>query len=155
MRSRICITILVLAVIASGCTASAPVTTTPAPAASAATPVVTPAGIPALTGNWSGTMTGYEENTGFTSYPNVTLTMAILEQNGRIFSGQLVFADNGNVLRTKTFAGVIDRDSQHITMVEQGGGYDTGTILGTNEIELTYQNAGSPYTISVDTLKRT
>jgi hypothetical protein len=155
MRSLICLICLILAAIAAGC--SVPQCTQNAVRANSnpvPVPIASPATFPSLIGNWSGTMTGYQEDLGFTSYPNVTLTMAVLEQDGRIFSGRLVFADNGNVLQTKSFAGVVDRDNRHITMVEQGGGYDTGAIIGTDEIELTYQNAGTPYTISVDTLKR-
>ena len=39
-------------------------------------------------------------------------------------------------------------------MTEKGGGYCFGDVLGQDEIELTYMQDGSPYSIAIDSLKR-
>jgi hypothetical protein len=88
------------------------------------------------------------------TYPNMTLVMAVKEQNGRFFSGKFIFMQKDRAVSTKTFAGVLDRDNQGFSLIEQGGGYDSGTLVGTDQIELIYRNDAAPYSIAVDSLKR-
>jgi hypothetical protein len=128
------ILMIVLAVLASGCT-------TPAPAAT-----------PVLSGTWTGTMQGYEEGTGFTDYNKSTITMVITEQQGRLFAGYLTFGTN--TTRKLPIAGVISRDGRTFALVEDVNGYTTGEITGTGEIQLTHVDDSQPYSVALDTLKK-
>ena len=71
----VCMGFLILALFMCGCT-----TTSQEPAP---TVHVTPD----LLGNWSGTMYGYIEGTGYTNFSEETMTMMVTEQHDRVFSG--------------------------------------------------------------------
>ncbi len=130
---------LVLAVLAGGCVASSPASTTPA--------------LPDLVGTWTGPMIGYDEGSGFSDYPNLTLAMEIEEQRGRLFAGHFLLNSDGREWSIG-FAGVVGRDNRSLTIAERDGGYCLGEVVAEDEIELTYMQDGSPYSIAVDYLKR-
>ncbi len=73
--------IIIIAVLTCGCTTPTPVAVQPT--AQPTTFQIT--AIPNITGTWSGTMQGYEKNTGFTDYGNETMTMFVTGQQGRLF----------------------------------------------------------------------
>jgi hypothetical protein len=143
MKRFLFIAILILAVLISGCT-------TPAPA----TGTSTVAGSPALTGNWTGSMQGDIEGTGYTTYSNGTMTLTVTSQNDRLFSGRMVIPLGNGTDRIKEFAGVIGRDGKTLTLVEHGGGYSTGTLISPDELEIIYANDAEPFSIVIDSLKR-
>jgi hypothetical protein len=147
MRSILCLLIVILAVLASGCTSSVP-----APTLVVQTTASAPV-IPDLTGTWAGSMSGYDEGIGFTDYANETMTFIVTDQKDRIFSGRLVFTYNGTQ-ESVGVAGVISRDGRSLTMTEKDNGYTFGQILPDNEIELTYLHDTTPYSAAIDTLKR-
>jgi hypothetical protein len=140
MKTTFTILLILIAVLACGCTETAP-----APAAAPA--------VPDLTGTWTGPMQGYDEGTGFSDYPGLTVTMTIREQHDRIFAGDFVFRMNGTGTKSG-FAGVIGRDGRTLSITEQTGGYCSGEILAADEIELTYLQDGSPYSVAIDSFKR-
>ncbi len=145
MKTSFAFLLLIVAIIASGCTA---------PAAPPAAPQASPAAaIPNLTGTWTGPMQGYDEGTGFSDYPDLGVTMTITEQHDRIFAGNITFVTNGTGT-TSGFAGAIGRDGRTLAIAEQAGGYCTGTVLGPDEIELVYMEDGSPYSIAIDSFRR-
>jgi hypothetical protein len=144
MKTAITVLVIILAVLASGCTAAAP--------AASPVPTTSPA-IPGLIGTWTGPMQGYDEGTGFSDYPNFTLAMKITEQHGRIFAGDMIFTANGTQEKFG-FAGAIGRDGKTLSITEQDDGYCSGEIVGPDEIELTYVQAGSPYSVAIDSFKR-
>ena len=155
MKTAFAILIIIVAVLACGCTAAAPSGTTPA---GSATPTVTysvttPTTPPDLTGTWTGTTIGYDEGTGYTDYGNQTVSMVVTEQHGRIFAGHFVFGLN-NTASTLPMAGVIGRDGRTFSIIEKGNGYTSGEIVTNNEIELTYLYDGTPFSVAIDTLKR-
>ena len=144
MKIAFFILLLLLAVLASGCTTAIP----------AAAPVQTPVStLPNLTGNWTGPMQGYDEREGFTDHPYLTAVLTVSEQQGRVFSGFITFTSNSTV-STDNIAGVIGRDNRTLTIAEREGGYCTGEVLSPDEIELIYMQDGSPYSISIDSFKR-
>ena len=156
MKTALTLIILILAVLACGCTATAPSSqATPGAAATAATPPVpaTPVAVatPDLTGTWTGTMLGYEEGVGFTDYNNLAITMVVTEQKGRLFAGHLKF---GNRTEPLAMAGVIGRDGTTFALVENVNGYTTGAIIGGDTIELTHVDDADPYSVALDTLKK-
>jgi hypothetical protein len=145
MKIALAIILVVLAVLACGCTSTAPqaVTTVPTPA-----PIV----IPDLMGTWTGQMLGYEERTGFTDYGNMPITMVVTEQHGRLFSGYFTFGVNST--KPLEMAGVISHDGRTFAMVENANGYTTGELTGTDTMELTHIDDADPYSAALDTLKR-
>ena len=144
MKTAFTILVLILAVLACGCTTATP----------AVQPVQTTATtLPNLTGNWTGPMKGYDEREGFTDHPYLTAVLTISEQHGRVFSGFITFTSNSTV-STDNIAGVIGRDNRTLTISEREGGYCSGEVLSPDEIELIYMQDGSPYSISIDSFKR-
>lgn len=151
MKPVISILVLVLALLASGCTsASAPA----APVTPVAPPTPAPPGITDLTGTWTGPMKGFDEYAGFTDYPNLTVEIHITEQRGRLYTGTIVFTPKeGNVTSTG-IAGAISEDGRTFSMVEKEWGYSTGRIISKDEIEITYLNDHTPYSAAIDSFKR-
>lgn len=145
MKIACIILLITLAVLASGCTSApqaAPV------AASPAEPV-----IPNLVGTWTGPMTGYQEDLGFTDYHQKPMSMVVTEQQGRIFAGHLVITLS-NATRTTPFAGVIAKNGKTFSMVENENGYSHGEIIADDAIELTWMRDRTPIGAALDTLKR-
>src|SRR5512137_3183809 len=144
--------LLILAVLAGGCMAVSPAAPAP-PASPVVSPVATAApAIPNLTGIWTGPMQGYDEGTGFSDYPSLTVSMIVSGQHGRIFAGDFLFRENGTETRSP-FAGAVGRDGRTLWITERNGGYCFGEILAADEMELTYMEDGSPYSIAVDSFR--
>lgn len=137
----VCMGFLILALFMCGCT-----TTSQEPAP---TVHVTPD----LLGNWSGTMYGYIEGTGYTNFSEETMTMMVTEQHDRVFSGVMTFSNQVFHWEDKAFAGIIGPDGMTLNIVEHGGGFSSGSING-DEIELTYLDTGEPFMVAVDSLKK-
>jgi hypothetical protein len=116
-------------------------------------PPSTPPALPNLTGTWTGPAEGYDEGTGFTDYQNLRIAMIVEEQRGRLFSGYFRLTSNSTALDL-FFAGAIGRDNRTLTLAEKDGGYCLGEMVGPDEIELTYMQDGSPYSIAIDHFKR-
>jgi hypothetical protein len=150
MKISLTILVVILAVLACGCTA-----TTPEVPASPVTPdTKTMQAIPDLTGNWTGPLKGYDERTGFTNFPNMTMSLTVTEQHDRLFTGYLTFVYTGGEKSSTDVAGAIGRDGRTLTIVEKDSGYSFGTILSDDEIELTYVTDATPYSIAVDSFRR-
>ncbi|MFA5268064.1 MAG: hypothetical protein WC379_08825 [Methanoregula sp.] len=139
--------ILVIAVLAAGCTA-----TTPAAAPAEQGTQVPEAAYPGLTGSWTGPMEGYDKGTGYSTYPGIGVTLNITEQHGRIFGGTIIVTANGTE-NIYGFAGTIGRDGRTLYIAEEDGTY-SGEIVGENEIELIYIQPGPEYSVAVDTFRR-
>lgn len=147
MKIALSIILVILAVLACGCTATAPSATPAAATTTAAVPTT-----PNLLGTWIGTMLGYEERIGFTDYGKMPITMVVTEQQGRLFSGYLKFGVNST--QNLAMAGVIGRDGKTFSIVENVNGYTTGEFIGTDTIELIHVDDADPYSVAIDTLKR-
>ena len=142
MKAVLCASILLLAVLISGCTTVSQEST----AAVAATP--------SLLGNWTGTMNGYTNGEGYNDWVGYTMTMKVTEQKGRVFSGEFLFLNQSGILSTNTCAGVVGRDGKTLSMVENGGGYSSGSLVAPGEIEFIYSHGAEPFTIAIDSLKK-
>jgi hypothetical protein len=144
MKAIVCAGILLLlaVVLTCGCT-TAPIQ------GGTATPVT-----PDLAGNWSGTWKNYTEGTGYSDGAGYRMTMSVTEQQDRIFSGELYFFRPDGSTVIYTFAGAIDPNGTTFTLVEENGGYCSGTYSAPDTIELIYVNDASPYTIAIDSLKK-
>ena len=144
MKNAATVLLVILAVIACGCTS-------PAPAAAPA--AATTQAIPNLTGTWNGLSTGYEPVAGYTNYGNATMSMIVSSQQGRIFAGTFVFTGT-NGSESIGFSGIIGRDGRTLTIPQKTGGYSFGEIIASGEIELIYADDGTHYTSSIDTLRK-
>ncbi|MEN6395888.1 MAG: hypothetical protein ABFC78_05330, partial [Methanoregula sp.] len=88
------------------------------------------------------------------AYPLGSMNVIISNQTGRVFSGIMVFTENAGPAKIRKFAGVIGRDGQTLTIANEGGGYDTGSIISRDELEFVYTYDGEPFIITIDSLKR-
>ncbi len=143
LKSILCVGILLLTVLICGCT------TTPQESNAAVE-------TPDLIGNWTGTMTGYEYGVGYTNYAGALITLSITEQQDRIFSGEISYTNQSGyaIWETTPCAGVIGRDSRTLTLVEEGGGHSSGSLIAPDEIEFIYSDGAEPFSIAIDSLKR-
>lgn len=144
-KTLLCAIPLLIAVLICGCTTTTPQENT-----------VVAAETPGLIGNWTGTMAGYEYGAGYTNFSGYTITMSVTEQRDRIFSGTFIFTNESgfHVWENAPFAAVIGRDGRTITMIEDGGGYTSGSIISSDEIELIYADGNDPFNIAINVLKR-
>jgi hypothetical protein len=145
MKAVVCagILLLIAVVLTCGCT-----TTTPP--ASGTTAVATPD----LVGNWSGTWKDYTDGTGYSDGAGYSMIMSVTQQQDRIFSGDFYFFSPDGSTEVDTFAGVIGPDGTTLTVVEENGGYCSGTYSAPDAIELIYTNDAIPYNIAIDSLKK-
>jgi len=134
--------LVILAILICGCT------TTPPPEEK---PLITPK-IPNILGNWSGNMTGYVDGQGFTDYSGTQITMVVTDQKDRIFTGKFVYTEV--TWEPTSFAGVIGPDGMTLTIVEQEGGYNFGTFISPDEIDLVYADNREPFNVAIDSLRR-
>jgi len=143
-KTLLCAITLLIAVLICGCTTTTPQNT------------VAAAETPSLTGNWTGTMVGYEYGTGYTNFSGYTITMSVTEQRDRLFSGTFFFTNESgfHVWENAPFAGVIGRDGKTLTMIENGGGYSSASIISSDEIEIIYADGNEPFNIALNALKR-
>jgi hypothetical protein len=148
MKTVAILLVILSAVLAGGCTATAPVATEPtAPA------LGTPPAIPVITGSWAGTMSGYDDGKGINAHSGDMALLVISQQEGRIFAGNITVIEDGRPSFTGRLAGAIGRDGRSLTIVEESG-YCTGEIIAADEIELVYMDDATPFTIAIDSFKK-
>ncbi len=110
--------------------------------------------VPDLVGNWSGSTNGYfEEDGSYMLYENGSINLTIAEQNDRLFTGNITYVLNGTET-VKGFAGAIGPDNETLYMAELNEGYDIGTVISDDELELIYLADGESGWASIDTFHR-
>lgn len=113
------------------------------------------ADLPDLVGVWEGLSVGYDDGEGYYGEEdNYTVTLTIAEQRGRIFNGTLVYLNRNGREVVEEFAGAIGPDNSTFYLAEFDSGYDVGTIISEDEIELLYLQDGERGGVSVETLRR-
>ncbi len=110
--------------------------------------------IPSLIGNWTGTWKDYAEGVGYENGAGYSMTASVTGQQDRIFWGTLYFTDPKGITSNETFAGVIGPDGKTLKVVEQDGGYSSGTYTAPDQVELIYTYSGENYNVAIDTLKK-
>ena len=97
------------------------------------------ADIPNLVGNWTGSFEGYTNGAGYKAANETgAITLVISQQSGRLFAGNL--SELGQ--ETEGFSGIIASDNKTLYMAEYDRGYDIGTVLTDDIIELAYLEDG-------------
>ena len=110
--------------------------------------------IPDLVGDWAGIGPGYDEEAGYVEDEDNILTFSIIEQNGRIFNGELTYKLSNGTDVAEGFAGAIGADNKTLYITEFISGYDVGTVVSENEIELIYLLDGEEGGVYIETLHR-
>jgi len=109
--------------------------------------------IPVLAGTWNGSLQGYIEGTGYIAANN-TLTLDITGQQGRLFNGTIAVTEGNGSVSVRHIAGAISPDGKSFTVVQSDTGYDFGTIVSDNEIELVYVSDKDPAKVVIDSFVR-
>lgn len=136
MKIAITILLVILAVLACGCTSQAPAAT----AAPVATPAeITNAATPALTGIWTGTTVGHSKTEGFREH--ATPRFNVTEQKGQSFTGTKEYTRADGKVYTEQFSGVISRNNE-ISIADHGNGITIGKLTGPDAVELRYIEDG-------------
>lgn len=116
---------------------------------------ISSAEVPDLIGNWTASWTAYDVGFGYSnSTENTSLLAVVADQEGRIFSGNLYWLENGTQ-ESERFAGAIGLDNKTIYITESDGGYSFGTIVSNDEMELIYLTDGEEAEVAIDKLVRT
>lgn len=89
------------------------------------------------------------------------MTLSVTEQNDRLFSGVITITNQSgspvwgaNTDRTTRCAGAIGHDGKTLTVVGQGGGYSSGSLIAPDEMELIYTEESETFYIGIDSLKQ-
>ena len=110
--------------------------------------------VPNLVGNWTGTSNGYFNEDGVAKLSeNGSVSLVITEQDDRLFAGNLTAMLNGEEI-VKGLAGAIGLDNKALYIAEFDQGYDMGTIISDDEIELIYLADGETGRAFIDRLHR-
>jgi hypothetical protein len=122
MKQILCLALLVLIFLATGiCTAK----------------------VPDLLGKWTGLESWYGEVNGSAKLTeNKSLNVTVVEQKNRLVTGNMTYKlENGTGI-VEGFAGAIGLDNKTLYFAEVAGGYDLGTIISNDEIELIHLQDG-------------
>ena len=107
--------------------------------------------IPNLVGNWTGSYDGYTNSGSYiATNESAAINLVISEQTGRLFTGNL--SELGQA--TAAVSGVIALDNRTFYMTEYDGGYDIGTVLSSDTIELLYLEDGEKGGAFIDEFHR-
>ncbi len=108
---------------------------------------------PDLVGIWAGKGPGYNDETGYEVDEDNIINISISEQNGRLFKGELTYYLNGTEV-VEGFAGTISPDNKTFYIAEFVSGYDVGTVISEDEIDLMYLLEGKGGAVFIETLRR-
>jgi len=99
--------------------------------------------VPDLMGKWTGLESSYAEVNGSAKLTeNESLNFTVVEQKNRLFTGNLTYKlENGTEI-DEGFTGAIGLDNKTLYFAEVAGGYDLGTIISNDEIELIHLQDG-------------
>ena len=134
MKKILCLTLLVLIFLATGISA---------------------AKVPELLGKWTGLESWYGEVNGSAKLTeNKSINVTVVEQKNRLFTGNLTYKlENGTEI-VEGFAGAIGLDNKTLYFAEFNEGYDMGTIISNDEIELIYLQDGKMAETTIGRLHR-
>ena len=111
--------------------------------------------IPDLLGNWTGLESWYGEANGSAILiENGILNVTVVEQKDRLFAGNLSYKSANGTEVVEGFAGAIGLDNKTLYISEFNEGYDLGTIISDDEIELIYLQDGKMAQTTIGRLHR-
>jgi hypothetical protein len=111
--------------------------------------------VPDLLGKWTGSWSAYDEGIGYSnSTENGSFILTFVEQEDRIFAGNMTFKPENETEIGEGFAGAIGLDNKTLYIAEFDKGYTLGTIISNDEIELIYLADGENGSVAIDRLHR-
>jgi len=134
MKQILCLALLVLVFLATGISA---------------------AKVPDLLGKWTGLESWYGEVNGSAKLTeNKSLNVTVVEQKNRLVTGNMTYKlENGTGI-VEGFTGAIGLDNKTLYFAEVDGGYDLGTIISNDEMELIYLQDGKMAEATIGRLHR-
>jgi hypothetical protein len=108
--------------------------------------------VPNLVGNWTRSEEHSVNNHEFLE--DRALNMTVTEQRGRLFTGNLTYYELNGTETVEGFSGAIGLDNKTIYMAEFREGFDLGTVLSQDEIELIYLQDGARAPVEIVRLDR-
>lgn len=116
---------------------------------------ISAAKVPDLIGKWTGLESHYGEVNGSAMLTeNTSLNVTVAEQKDRLFTGNMTYMlENGTEL-VEGFVGAIGLDNKTLYLAEFNEGYDMGTIISSDEIELIYLQDGKMAITTIGRLHR-
>jgi len=111
--------------------------------------------VPDLLGKWTGLESWYGEVNGSAKLTeNGSLNVTVVEQKNRLFTGNLTYKlENGTEI-VEGFSGAIGLDNKTLYLAEFNQGYDLGTIISNDEMELIYLQDGKMAETTISKLHR-
>ncbi|VVB69426.1 Uncharacterised protein [uncultured archaeon] len=111
--------------------------------------------VPNLLGNWTGSWKAYDLENGYLeSTENGSINIALVEQNDRIFAGNLVFKMKNGSYSKESFVGAIGLDNKTLNMAEVEEGYVQATLISNDEIDVIYLLDGKEASVIIDRVHR-
>ncbi|MFA4850423.1 MAG: hypothetical protein WC626_11915 [Methanoregula sp.] len=150
MKTVLTILLVILAVIASGCTSQAPAATPPV-ASPTPQSVSANTAIPDMTGLWKGTGTGFTTLDDFTDFPMTIYNIS--KQKGQVFTGRKEYPRTDGKTYYENFAGIVTMNGE-IYEADSMGGFSIGKLTGPNSMELNYIEEGNDTKAIILTLSR-
>ncbi|MCX6678792.1 MAG: hypothetical protein NTX42_00290 [Methanothrix sp.] len=112
--------------------------------------------VPDLLGIWTGSWSSYDEGIGYSnSTENVSIIFTFIEQDDRLFAGNITIKQENEPEISEGFAGAIGLDNKTLYIAEFDKGYSLGTIISNDEMELIYFADGENASVAIDRLHRT
>lgn len=110
--------------------------------------------VPDFVGNWTGSQNTYvAENGSYKLFENQSTRLVIIEQKDRLFKGFVTYPSDDKVI-VENLAGAIGLDNKTFYVVESNEGYDIGTVISDDVIELIYLADGENGRTVINTLYR-
>ena len=110
--------------------------------------------VPNLLGNWTGSGNALDAVNGSSKLTeNLIVNVTIGEQKDRLFAGNMTYMENGTEI-VEGFSGAIGSDNKTLYIAEFRDGYDMGTIISEDVIELIYLHDGKMGIVEIDRLHR-
>ena len=110
--------------------------------------------VPNLLGNWTGSLSGYNDGKG---YSNVSENGSILfnfeEQKDSIFFGNITIKLK-NETEVAGFAGAIGLDNKTLYISQFDEGYSLGTMISNDKMKLVFLSDGKGGWVAIDKLYR-
>ena len=110
--------------------------------------------VPNLLGNWTGSLSGYNDGKGYSNLSeNGSILFNFEEQKDRLFIGNLTIKLKNETMASG-FAGAIGLDNKTLYIAQFDKGYSLGTIISNDEMELIYLSDGKGGSVAIDRLHR-
>lgn len=116
---------------------------------------ISAAKVPDLLGNWTGLESWYGVMNGSVKLTeNQSINVTVAEQKDRLIAGTLTYKlENGTEI-VEGFSGAIGPDNKTLYFAEFREGYDIGTIISQDEMELIYLQDGKMAETTIGRLHR-